>query len=252
MASWDVVASREGSGSTVARWSRKRWIVVVAIALVGVLAGAYGIFALIAGGDAPPPVALASETPSPDSGTGGTGSADPASGWTIDPEGSFVGYRIREQLATLPAPSDAVGRTSAVSGTLRIDGLEISAVDVTADVTRLTSDESRRDDRIRSSGLETDAFPEASFTLTEPIAFDAEPADGQTVDVMATGDLTLHGVTRSVEIPIQARRSGDTIEVVGSLEITLADYDIVPPNFGGFVTVEDHGTLELQLTFVTA
>jgi polyisoprenoid-binding protein YceI len=139
-----------------------------------------------------------------------------------------------------------------VTGTLTIDGLRITSVEVTADLTQLRSDESRRDDRIRSSGLETDAFPEASFVLTEPIAFDAEPADGETVETTATGDLTLHGVTRSVQIPIQARRTGDTIEVVGSLEIDFADHDIVAPNFGGFVTVEDHGTIELQLTFVPA
>jgi polyisoprenoid-binding protein YceI len=218
-----------------------------------ILAGIYGIFALVTGGDAPPPVALPSATPPSGAASGAAAPAgDPDGAWTVDASSSFVGYRVREQLATLPAPSDAVGRTSAVTGTLTIDGLRITSVEVTADLTQLRSDESRRDDRIRSSGLETDAFPEASFVLTEPIAFDAEPADGETVEATATGDLTLHGVTRSVQIPIQARRTGDTIEVVGSLEIDFADHDIVAPNFGGFVTVEDHGTIELQLTFVPA
>jgi polyisoprenoid-binding protein YceI len=234
-------------------WSATRWVVVIAACVAVLLGGAYAIFAFVAGGDAPPPVALSSPSPSAGgSATGATSSADPAGGWTIDPDASFVGYRVREQLASLPAPSDAVGRTDAVTGTLTIDGLEIASVDVTADLTQLSSDESRRDDRIRSSGLETDTFPEATFTLTEPIVFDAEPADGETVEVTATGDLSLHGVTRSVEIPIQARRTGDTIEVVGSLEIAFADHDIVAPSFGGFVTVEDHGTIELQLTFVPA
>ena len=59
-------------------------------------------------------------------------------------------------------------------------------------------------------------------------------------------------MTRSVEIPLQARRSGKTIDVVGSLEIAFADYDIVAPSFAGFVTVDDQGTIELQLTFVPA
>ncbi len=233
-------------------WSGRRWAATIVVALLVVFGAAYGVFALVAGGDAPPPVALPSETPSAGAPSSGGSSADPAGAWTIDPDASFVGYRVREQLATLPAPSDAVGRTSAVSGALEIDGLEISSVEVTADLTQLASDESRRDDRIRSSGLETDTFPEATFALTEPIAFDTEPADGETVEVTATGDLTLHGVTRSVQIPLQARRTGETIEVVGSLEVVFADYDIVAPSFGGFVTVEDHGTIELQLTFVPA
>lgn len=231
-------------------WTGKRWAATIAVSLVVLLGAAYGVFALVSGGDAPPPVALPSRSPSPGASDTGGSSAVPSGTWTIDPEASFVGYRVREQLATLPAPSDAVGRTSGVSGALAIDGLEISTVEVTADLTQLRSDESRRDDRIRSSGLETDTFPEASFALTEPIVFDDAPADGETVEVTATGDLTLHGVTRSVRIPLQARRTGDTIEVVGSLEIAFADYDIVAPSFGGFVTVDDHGTIELQLTFV--
>jgi polyisoprenoid-binding protein YceI len=234
-------------------WSARRWAAAIAAAVLLLLGGAYAVFAFIAGGDAPPPVALSSPSASTGgSSTGATSSGDPAGAWTVDPGASFVGYRVREQLASLPAPSDAVGRTAAVTGSLQIDGPEISVVEVTADLTQLTSDESRRDDRIRSSGLETDAFPEATFTLTEPIVFETEPEDGETVEVTASGDLTLHGVTRSVEIPIQARRTGDTIEVVGSLEITFADYDIAAPSFGGFVTVQDHGTIELQLTFVPA
>jgi hypothetical protein len=30
----------------------------------------------------------------------------------------------------------------------------------------------------------------------------------------------------------------------------MADYQINPPSIGGFVSVDDHGTVELQLTFV--
>ena len=240
-------------------WSGKRWLTAAAVAAVVLVGGAYAIFALVAGGDSPPPVALSSASPSEGGSEGGTAAGDgtPAAAdadgtWTLDAASSFVGYRVREELPFLPAPSDAVGRTSAVTGRLQIDGFEITSVDVTADLTQLTSDESRRDDRIRTNGLETSTFPEATFTLTTPIAFDAEPAEGEAVEVTATGDLTLHGVTRSVEIPLQARRSGDTIEVVGSLEVAFADYDIVAPSFAGFVTVDDRGTIERQLTFVPA
>lgn len=242
-------------------WSAARWAVTIAAGVALLVGGAYAVFALMTSGDAPPPVALPSSSPSTGGASSGTSpsgdpagdpAGDPEDTWNVDPGSSFVGYRVREQLASLPAPSDAVGRTDAVTGSLTIDGLEIATVEVTADLTQLTSDESRRDDRIRTSGLETDTFPEATFSLTEPITFDTEPADGETVEVTATGDLTLHGVTRSIEIPIQARRTGDTIEVVGSAEIAFADYDIVAPSFGGFVTVEDHGTIELQLTFVPA
>jgi polyisoprenoid-binding protein YceI len=154
-----------------------------------------------------------------------------------------AGYRVREKLATLPAQSDAVGRTNAVTGSVVIDGTTVTAADVVVDVTTLDSDEDRRDNRIRSMGLETDTFGTATFSLTSPIELGA----GDTVSVSAIGDLTIHGVTKSVTIPLDAKRSGATLEVVGSIEFPMADFDIDPPSIGGFVTVEDDATMEFQL-----
>ena len=141
-----------------------------------------------------------------------------------------------------------MGRTTAVDGELDIKGLKITKVDVTADLTQLTSDRSMRDERIHTIGLETDAFPEATFTLTDPITFEAQPKDGETITAGATGELTLHGVTNTLCVPVQATVTGDTIEVVGSVDVVFADYGMQAPNFG-FVTTEDHGTIELQLDF---
>ena len=97
-----------------------------------------------------------------------------------------------------------------------------------------------------------DRFPEATFVLAEPIDLGGPPQVGEEVEATATGDLTLHGVTRSVEVPLEARWSGDTIDVIGTLPIVFADYDIDPPNIANFVTVEDEGEMELQLTFARA
>ena len=162
---------------------------------------------------------------------------------------SFVGYRVQEQLATVGAAT-AVGRTSDVTGTMTIDGTTITAVDVTADLTTLQSDEANRDRQLQRQGLETATFPTATFTLTQPIELDAVPADGEVVDATATGDLTLHGVTQSVEIPLQARIDGGVITVAGMLPIQFADYDIAQPQGMIVLSVEDHGDLELQLHFV--
>jgi polyisoprenoid-binding protein YceI len=179
---------------------------------------------------------------------GSSASGDLDGSWKVDSGNSFVGYRVREQLAILPAPSDAVGRTTAVEGELDIEGLTITTVDVSADLTQLTSDRSMRDERIHTIGLETDAFPDATFTLTDPIAFEGQPSDGETITAGATGELTLHGVTETVCVPVQATLTGDTIQVIGSVDIVFADYGMQAPNFG-FVTTEDHGTIELQLNF---
>ena len=227
-----------------------KFIIYSVVALAVLAAGAIALYVFVIQDDPPPRVALSSTTT-----TGGTGTA-PASAdgtWTVQQgESTFLGYRVNEKLASLPSPSDAVGRTPAVEGTMTIAGSTVSAADVTGDLSQLESDQDRRDSRIRTSGLESDTFPEATFTLTGPLDLGEVPEVGAEVNATASGDLTLHGVTKAVEVPLEARWSGETIEVIGTLDIVFADYDIDPPNIGGFVTVEDEGEMELQLTFVPA
>jgi polyisoprenoid-binding protein YceI len=180
--------------------------------------GSYAAFAVFGSGtSAPAPVSLSAGSPGTSASPTGSGptSSAPASmsgAWAVEGSDSFVGYRVREQFADLPAPTDAVGRTSAVTGQLTIDGLKITIVDIKADLTQLTSDKQMRDDRMHTMGLETDTFPTAEFTLTDPIVFASRPAQGQVVKQNAKGTLDLHGVTKNVAIALRARWSGDQIE----------------------------------------
>lgn len=45
----------------------------------------------------------------------------------------------------------------------------------------------------------------------EPIELDALPSEGETINVTATGDLTFYGVTRAVQVPLQAQLSRGTV-----------------------------------------
>ena len=226
--------------------------------ILGVLAAAGG-FAYLFLRDAPPPaVGLGTASPgstasAPASTGGGTAQGDT---WTIDTSigsfddfsSSFVGYRVDETLAENRA-NTAVGRTPSVSGSLALDGTTITSVDVTADLGQLRSDDDRRDGRLREQAIETDDFPTATFKLGSPIELGSVPADGQTLTATATGDLTLHGVTRTVQVPIEARVSGDVVTVTGSIEILFADYAIERPTSFFVLSIEDHGIMELQLHF---
>jgi polyisoprenoid-binding protein YceI len=239
-------------------------VIAVLVALAGVAAL---VFVLFVRSPAPPAVGLGSPSPgasaaAPSVGavpSGATSSLDPAnlSGtWTIDPSigsfsdfsSSFVGYRVDETLAGNEA-NIAVGRTPDVSGTLVLDGASITSVEVTANLVALQSDDERRDGQLRRQALETEAFPQATFRLTSPIELGAEPVDGATIAATATGELTLHGVTRTVQIPIEARLSGDVVTVAGSIDIVFADYNIAQPMSFLVLSIEDHGTMELQLYF---
>jgi polyisoprenoid-binding protein YceI len=193
--------------------------------------------------------------PSEATGLGSATAAELAGTWAVA-DGSVVGYRVREQLGGISALTDAVGRTSAVTGsaTLEASGnvLAVTAASFEADLSQLESDEGRRDNRIRSIGLQSDQVPTGSFVLAETIDVPADALTGSTVDVTLTGALTIHGVTKTVAIPAQARLNGDRIEVVGALTFPFSDFGMTPPDVAGFVQVEDDATLEVLLSLVRA
>ena len=168
--------------------------------------------------------------------------------WTIT-DGSEAGYRVDEVL--FGQDTEAVGRTSDITGSLTVDGTTITAASFTVDMTTVESDEGNRDNQFRDRIMETDTYPTATFELTEPVSLDAIPADLEEITVTVTGDLTVHGVTQSVTFDLLARRSGSTIEVDGTIPIDFADYDIPDASFGP-ATVQDHGEIEFLLTFEPA
>lgn len=247
---------------------RRPALLAFAIVLLLAVGGGAAAWALFLRGDHVAPLSLPSTAPGASSGSAGASAGPGAAGsaraslpaasapavdaaslpgtWSIAAD-SVVGYRVRERLASLSADSDAVGRTSSITGTATItasgSSLSVSAASFSVDMTTLESDRQMRDNRLRNDGIQTDQFPTSTFVLTAPVSIPAEALTGQ-VDVTLKGDLTLHGVTKSVEIPAKAQLNGSVIQVLGSLDFPFSDYGINAPNIGGFVAVEDHGTLE--------
>ena len=178
--------------------------------------------------------------------------ADLAGSWTISERGeSFVGYRIGEELANI-GTTTAVGRTGDIEATLDFDGAAITLVVITADLRTLRSDESFRDSALRTRGIETDTYPFATFTLTEPIAIEELPVAGQTLSVTVAGTLELHGVTNAVAVDLQGQYVDGLVVVAGSTEIALADYDIEKPTGFRVLSIEDIGIMEFELVFERA
>jgi polyisoprenoid-binding protein YceI len=231
-------------------------VVVAVVVLVLALGGGYLLLASRTS-DSPPPAAL-DPAPSTTAGqaTGSTqadGTATPDGTWQVSDDGtSFVGYRITEQLAFLNSPNEAVGRSSAVTGTMEVAGDTVEEVRIEADLTRLTSDESRRDNAIRERGLESARFPTATLELVEPIRLASTPVKGQEVRGQGKGRLTVHGVTREVDLDLTGRWSGSTIQVVGQLPVKMTDYQIEPPRFGPVVSIEDRLAVDFNLVFERA
>ncbi|HLJ09261.1 MAG TPA: YceI family protein [Acidimicrobiia bacterium] len=218
--------------------------VLVAAVIVVVAAFAVAYFTLF---DTGSPSKLTLQTKGS---TAAVPTGDLAGTWTVA-DGSVAGYRVREKLAQLPAPSDAVGRTGAITGQVTITdqggAYQAGSANFTVDVSQLRSDQDKRDNKIRSIGLETAKFPQAAFAAAGPIAIPADAVQGKAVRVQADGDLTLHGVTKRVTIPLDVQRDGAQVKVVGSYQFGWSDFGMTAPSLPPFVSVTGNPTLEFEL-----
>jgi polyisoprenoid-binding protein YceI len=173
--------------------------------------------------------------------------SDLSGAWTVG-DGSTAGYRVDEVLNGTDVT--VVGTTDQVTGTVTVEGDSVTAATIDVDVASIATDSGNRDGYFRDDAMEASTYPTATFVLTQPIDAGV-PADGDVETVEATGDLTMHGVTQSVTVSLQAALSGDGVQISGSVPVTFSDYGVEAPSFG-FVQVEDSGTVEFLVSATPA
>jgi polyisoprenoid-binding protein YceI len=224
--------------------ARTRNIVIAVVAAV-VLVTVVGPFVYINFiKDDPAPRLSLEDVPTTTGGSDGAASGIEGT-WTVA-DGSIVGYRIDETL--FGQDSEAVGRSEGVTGEVTIDGSAVTGATFEVDMATFESGESRRDAQFENRIMAVGEFPTATFELTDPIELGSVPGEGEEVTATATGELTLHGVTREVTIDLTARLDGATFAVDGTTTVTFSDYGIDDPS-GGPASVGDDGELEVLLVF---
>ncbi len=220
---------------------------LVAVALIG---AALIYFVLFPTSSAPPFTLTSAKATAPV-----RSGATLAGTWTIG-AGSQAGYRVREKLAFLPALSDAVGRTSAITGTATLadsgGALSVTAAAFVIDVETLKSNEPLRDEHIQTIGLQSATYPKATFALSAPLKLPAGALGGKVFNVAVTGVVTIHGTAKRLTIPLQMRLSSAKIQAVGSLTFPWGEFKMTAPSVGGFVSVTEHATMEFDLLLVRA
>jgi polyisoprenoid-binding protein YceI len=157
-------------------------------------------------------------------------------------------YLAPEKLASLPTSSTAKGTTKQITGEFHLtaDGLDpAKPTTFTVDLASITSDESRRDNRMRGA-LETSKYPATTFTATSISGLPAEFGATDTV-LQLTGTLDLHGVQKEVTWELKVKRDGDILSVLGTTGFKYSDFGITKPDIGGFVSVDENVTLQVQL-----
>ncbi len=93
-----------------------------------------------------------------------------------------------------------------------------------------------RDQHMRENHLETEHYPNAVFTLKKFVSSDNPKLEsGGRTELVAEGDLLLHGITKTYQIPLTIARQnsdrGDILTVTGEWTVKLGDHEIPRPQF---------------------
>ncbi len=116
-----------------------------------------------------------------------------ASTWTIDPDHSNVGFKVRHLMV-----SNVKGSFDKHSGTVEINDKDItkSKVNVIIDTASINTNVQKRDEHLRSA----DFFDVAKYPTMTFVSKKVAKAGKDKLKV--TGDLTLHGVTKQVVLDV--------------------------------------------------
>ena len=225
------------------------------IRIVAVVAGLALVFGLQEPRTQARDQAPAGQPPPP--GAGPSGRANPPPPDPTKPqkleiaEGTKARYKVREQLAGISFPSDAVGTTEAVTGTLVLnpDGsIDATRSKLTVDLRTLKSDQQMRDGYIQKNTLESEKFPMIEFVpkratgLPVPI-----PAGmGAQAGFQLIGDMTLHGVTKEATWNVVATFGNDQVAGRATTTLQFATFNLTKPSLARLMSVDDKIDLEIE------
>jgi polyisoprenoid-binding protein YceI len=145
-----------------------------------------------------------------------------------------------------------VGATNEIDGqiTLNLSGgkPEVVGGEFAVDISSLTSDDRRRDQRIREQFLQSGIYPEARFTVTgvEHLPDNYQP--GQQASFRLLGDMTIREVTQPVAFDVTAVLDGDTLTGTASTELLMTDFGFDPPEIAGMMKSENNVAVTVDFT----
>ena len=168
--------------------------------------------------------------------------------WNIDPVHSTVGFSVRHMMV-----SKVRGSFGEFSGTIEIAEDGTPSVNATIDVTSIDTKNAQRDNHIRSADFfNAEVHPQATFVSTSV----AQKGD----DYVLTGDFTLKGVTKQVELEMEylgvnpGNGQGELAGFEAKTVINRKDFgiDIEMPLETGGTVVGDKITITILIEAVKA
>ena len=163
-------------------------------------------------------------------------------------------YKVREQLAGISFPSDAVGTTEAVQGTvvLNPDGsIDAARSKLTVDLRTLKSDQQMRDGYIQGRTIETEKYPTLEFVPRRVVGLPKPLPSGMGAQAgfQLIGDMTLHGVTKEVTWNVVATFGNDQVAGRATTALQFGTFNMTKPSLARLMSVDDK--IELEVEFRT-
>jgi len=170
--------------------------------------------------------------------------------WQIDPAHTAAGFSVKHLMI-----STVRGQFKGVTGTINWDDQDVSksTIDVTIDAKTVDTTEPNRDKDLRSERFfDTDKYPAITFKSTK-----VEQVSAGKLKV--TGDLTIHGVTKSVVLDVEGPSAqikdpwGNTrVAANATTKVNRQDYGVKwNANIdGGGVVVSDDVNITIDMEMV--
>jgi polyisoprenoid-binding protein YceI len=168
--------------------------------------------------------------------------------------GSQASYAVREQLASLSLPSDAIGTTSAVSGSISVnpDGsIDSANSKITVDVSTLHTDSGMRDNYVARNILQSGQYPQAVFVATQVSGLPKTLPQSGRVSFKLTGNLTIRNVTKPVTWDVSGAITNGKAAGTATTSFTFEDFNLSQPHVGMVLSVVDKITLTVTVTLQT-
>ena len=147
-------------------------------------------------------------------------------------------------------PSDAVGTTEAITGSIVInpDGSIGAGSKIVVDLKSLASDQPQRDNYVRTRTLQTDKFPLLEVVPKKAVGLPSPmPAGNQAqVGFQLISDMTLHGVTKEVTWNVIAVLGAAQVGGRALTTIDFATFGMTKPTLARLVSVDDKIHLEIE------
>lgn len=160
----------------------------------------------------------------------------------LDPS-SVIQYQATTPLETWQGRAPVEGLEGSFDDRDVAGSLELA---VTLDPNAFRSGISIRDINAQRTVFETDVYPLITFTLTETTV-EQPLAVGTAQEALVTGTLAMHGVERTVSVPVTVTRTGDSLTATGRFTVLLSDYAMRRPSVL-FVTVDDDVRVDVVIT----